>query len=92
MICEFAEKMAAAGIVVEASGLSGNYLREPFPNMSQLISRADKVDFLNSVCMNCNMEGASFTKRLSDEKDEVVIGGMGKYLAVCRQCYFKDLA
>ena len=55
--------------------------------MGLLISKADRVDFLTAVCMICKEEGAAFTKRLSEEKDEVVIGGVDKYLAVCRVCY-----
>lgn len=85
---EFCEKMANNGVIVEASGLSGNYLREPFPNMGSLISKADSVDFLTSVCMMCMSEGAAFTRRLSDETAEVVIGGKDKYVAVCRKCYY----
>eukprot|EP00734_Pompholyxophrys_sp_LG126_P000096 Pompholyxophrys_sp_v1_NODE_5_length_12280_cov_3.373988.p10 type:complete len:189 gc:universal NODE_5_length_12280_cov_3.373988:1475-909(-) len=86
---EFCEKMAESGLIVEASGLSGNFLREPFPNMSSLISKADHIEFLTSVCMTCKEEGAAFTKRLSDETAEVVIGGKDKYVAVCRECYHK---
>ena len=55
---EFCEKMANAGKIVEACGLSGNYLREPFPNVSLLISKADDVQFLTAVCMMCKDEGA----------------------------------
>ena len=85
---EFCEKMALAGKIIEASGLNCNYLREPFPNMSSLIAKADKIDFLTAVCMICMNEGA-YTKRLSKETTEVLIGGKDKYAAVCRSCYFK---
>ena len=86
---EFVEAIANSGKMVVASGLSGNFKREPFKNIPELTAKADNVVYLNSVCMVCKREGAAFTKRMSDEVDEVVVGGVDKYLAVCRDCYFK---
>lgn len=87
---EFCEKMAKAGLIVEASGLSGNFMREQFPNIGSLMAKADTVEFLTAVCMVCMAEGAAFTKRLSAETAEVIIGGTDKYVAVCRECYHKE--
>jgi len=84
----FCENMANSGIIVLASGLSGNYLREPFPNMDRLMAKADKLHFLTAICMLCKAESATFTKRISAETEEVVLGGTDKYLATCRRCYF----
>jgi len=85
---EFVEQVANLGKIIVASGLSGNYRREPFKNIPELTSRSDIVVYLNAVCMICKKEGAAFTKRISDEEAEVVVGGADKYLAVCRGCYF----
>ena len=83
---EFAEKVADLGKIIVASGLSGNFRREPFKNIPELTAKADQVTYLTAVCMVCKEEGAAFTKRISDEQDEVV-SGAEKYIAVCRQCY-----
>ena len=85
---EFAECVASLGKILVASCLSGNFKRKPFKNIPELTSRADHVVYLTAICMVCREEGAAFTKRISDEKEEVVVGGVDKYLAVCRRCYF----
>lgn len=47
---------------------------------------AESVVKLKAVCMVC-FKDAAFTKRLGSEKEIEVIGGVDKYMAVCRTCY-----
>ena len=51
-----------------------------------LVPLAESVVKLKAVCMVC-FKDAAFTKRLGSEKEIEVIGGVDKYMAVCRTCY-----
>ena len=77
-------------LTIEASGLSGNYLRESFDVVNKLIPKADSVIILNAVCMMCGNDGAPFTFRLGSEDSEIFVGGKESYKAVCRPCFYKN--
>lgn len=68
-------------------GLDGDYSREKFGEILDLIPLCNKVKKLTALCNICK-DGtkAYFTKRLSDEKVQKVIGN-NNYIAVCRNCY-----
>ncbi|QQG31553.1 Thymidine kinase [Swinepox virus] len=85
-IVEFCEYMANKGKIVIVAALDGTYERKPFGNILNLIPLSEKVTKLNAICMICHRD-ASFSKRLSDEKEIELIGGKEKYLSVCRSCY-----
>lgn len=92
-LIEWADK----GKIVVASGLSGNYLRHQFQGIPELISAADKITHLNSVCMICKSENGSFSAMKKDKAaisgkaaETEFIGGQETYLALCRQCYVKN--
>lgn len=76
--------------VVIVAALDGDFNRDPFGETCQLISRAEKVDKLTSVCMICSNHDASFSKRITDEKEIEKCGGLGMYLACCRGCYMNN--
>lgn len=69
------------------AGLDGDFERKPFPTISKLISIADEYVKLKAKCVQCN-DGtdAIFSKRLSDNKEKVVIGN-DIYQPVCRKHY-----
>ena len=70
-------------------GLSGDFMRQPFGQILDLIPVADKVLKLNALCSICK-DGteALFTHRLSDESAQVVIGN-NNYVPVCRKHYIE---
>ena len=69
------------------AGLISDYRREPIGQVLHLISKADEIVQLRAYCAICkNGTLASFTKRISKETEQVVVG-VDKYVAVCRQCY-----
>lgn len=76
------------GIDVMVCGLDGNYKREPFGHLLELVPKCTKLDKLCAVCSYCGEE-APFTKRTVPVDDEVLIGGSDKYVASCITCYFK---
>ena len=81
------EKLVNSGKIVIVAALNGNFKREPFSNTIGLFSKADDVVDLKAICMVC-CKPSSFSKRITDEKDEIVIDGKDKYITVCRTCYF----
>ena len=68
---------------VIVAGLSGDFRRNTFGEMLELVPIADNVTFKRATCHCQNM--ASFTKRLGLETATVSVES--KYIAVCRQCY-----
>lgn len=69
------------------SGLDGDFERRPFGKILDLIPYANSVTKLNAFCKVCaNGTHAPFTWRLSNEKNQIVIGS-DNYVAVCRKHY-----
>jgi len=70
-------------------GLDGDFERKKFGQILDLIPLCDKVIKFTSLCNICK-DGtlALFSKRLSSEKDQTLIG-VTNYAPVCRNCYHK---
>lgn len=74
------------------AALDGNFNRQPFQNVMELIPFADNVIRLNAMCFMCNDgSSASFTKRIKENTSknefDVVVGGSDIYQSVCRRHY-----
>jgi len=69
-------------------GLDGDYKRERFGDLLDLIPLCDKVTKLSALCGLCK-DGtrAIFTHRTSSSKEQVLIGEKESYIPVCRKCY-----
>jgi thymidine kinase len=78
--------IADQGKSVVAAGLDMDYRGKPFGAMPTLMSVADEVVKLNSVCTFCSGK-ARFSHRVSEEGDVVVLGEKDKYVPLCRSCY-----
>ena len=68
------------------AGLDKDYKGLPFGPMPLIMCEADYLDKLRAICVKCS-RSASFTKRISTEVDQVVIGELDKYEARCRKCF-----
>jgi thymidine kinase len=69
-------------------GLDGDYERTPFGNFLNLIPLAEDIIKLKALCKMCNNGTcASFTKRMINSSEQVLIGGTESYLPVCRSCF-----
>lgn len=79
-------KMASGGKRVIVAGLDKDYRCRPFGAIPQLMVEAEYVTKLLAICMRCG-QAANFSQRLSDEKDQIVVGQKDKYEARCRKCY-----
>jgi len=68
-------------------GLDGDFQREKFGRMLDLIPFCDHVEKLQSLCAICrNGTKALFSHRISEETSQIVIGS-DNYVPLCRLCY-----
>jgi thymidine kinase len=82
--CELAEKEKTKMIV---AGLSGSFDRKPIGKIIDLIPLCDDITRLYALCRQCGIKPAIFSQRLSDSKEEILIGSDMEYQPVCRRCY-----
>ena len=85
------DKWANDGKIVIAAGLNGDYLREPFEQVSRLLAKVEmnNLTALTAICTETGQQ-ASFSKRITNEKEIKVIGGSEKYIACSRKSYFSE--
>lgn len=81
-----AKALADRGKVVLVAALNGTFERRPFKQVSELMAACEGVQHLVAICSMC-FRDAPFSKRVTGELDERVVGGADKYMAVCRTCY-----
>ena len=88
-IVKVIEDLANRGMRVLVTGLDMDFRGEPFGCIPELLSRADKIDKLQAICMKCG-EPANRTQRLVDGKPAhyndpiVIVGASEMYEARCR--------
>lgn len=90
-------QFADHGKIVILAGLVGDFNREPFTNLTNLISRAytttnnSPVTFLTAIC-KCGAEAAFTARRSAIETSERIdVGGDEKYVPLCGVCYSKKI-
>uniref|UniRef100_A0A6C0DEI8 thymidine kinase n=1 Tax=viral metagenome TaxID=1070528 RepID=A0A6C0DEI8_9ZZZZ len=72
---------------IYVSGLDGDFKREKFGKILDLIPLCDKVTKMTSLCSLCkNGTPGLFSMRLTNEKQQMLIGS-SNYIPVCRFCY-----
>lgn len=76
--------LANRGKRVIVAGLDLDYLGQPFGPMPQLMCCSEYVSKQLAICMTCG-DPANFTQRLTDTKDQIVVGAAEIYEARCRQ-------
>jgi len=88
----FVLKCIACKKNVYVAGLQSDYMMRPFSNIISLISLADNIIHLRAKCMydGC-FQDAPFSKCIdfSGCRDDN-IGGIEKYMAVCRSHFLKE--
>jgi len=72
---------------VHICGLDGDFRRQRFGSLLDLIPYSDKVEKLSAFCGMCR-DGtlAVFSHRVTTESEQVVIGS-DNYMPLCRRCY-----
>lgn len=78
------------------TGLSGDFKREKIGDTLDLIPYTDKLTLLKAYCLECSKnkirKEATFSHKKdhsNNVKDNIEIGGIEKYIPVCRDCYLK---
>lgn len=85
-IVDVSVKLANKGKRVIVAGLDMDYLAKPFEPMNNLMAVAEFVTKTHAICMSCGSI-ASYTFRLDDLDEQVVLGEKDIYEARCRKCY-----
>jgi thymidine kinase len=77
------------GKSVVVSSLDGDYERKPFKSIANLIPIADTITKLKAICLECSkdniMSDALFSKRITNDIGQQLVGGSESYKAVCRK-------
>lgn len=82
-------KLSNAGKRVIVAGLDMDFEGKPFGPMPNLLAMAEFVTKVHAICMKCG-NVATYSYRLTSQKDKVVFGESEKYEARCRNCFFED--
>ena len=73
--------------IVYICGLDGDFKRNRFGKILELIPYCDKIVKLQSLCSICkNGNPAIFSYRITEESSQIVIGS-DNYIPLCRACY-----
>jgi thymidine kinase len=76
------------GCDVHVFGLDGDFRREKFGQILDLIPLCDSVEKLVSVCGVCKERPGLFSQRLTSETGQVLVGNE-EYVQACRECFLK---
>jgi thymidine kinase len=82
------------GIPVICYGLRSDFRAEAFPGSAALLTLADDIEEMKSVCA-CGRK-ATLNLRIDEhgqrvrEGEQVVIGGNERYRAICPACYYQE--
>ena len=72
---------------VYVCGLDGDFRREKFGTLLDIIPICDDIIKLKALCIKCKKNEAIFTHRLTAQKEQTIVGGSESYCALCRSCY-----
>ena len=74
------------GCDLHVYGLDGDYERNKFGNILDLVPMCDTIEKIASVCGVCKKSPGLFSKRLVAGGDQVLVG-CTEYINCCRKCY-----
>jgi len=86
-LVDILQYLAYKGKRVIVAGLDMDSNAKPFGIMPALMATAEYVTKLHAICIDCGSL-ASHTYRLSEEKEQIVVGEKNKYKPLCRHCYY----
>lgn len=82
---EVCNLLADNGVRIIIAGLDMDFTGKPFGIMPKLMAIADEVTKVHAVCMICG-ETALFSKRLTDNNHQILLGEKELYEPRCRNC------
>jgi len=88
-LTEFCLIMRNKGCDIVICALDGDYKQEMFPEIIKLLPKCDSYTKVYAKCkICCDGTDAPFTKRITNEKEQIVIG-VHNYIPVCWNCLKK---
>jgi thymidine kinase len=85
-ISQVCTHLAELGKRVVVAGLDMDFRGAPFGHMPELLTIAEEVEKVHAICARCGSP-ASFTQRLNQAQEQVVVGAADIYEARCRRCF-----
>ncbi len=86
-LVEVCNILAQNGKRVIVAGLDMDFSGKPFGAMPELMCVAEYITKVHAICVVCGAV-ASYSFRLSNSEDKVIIGEKEVYEARCRKCFF----
>jgi len=77
------------GCDIHVYGLDGDYERNKFGNILDLVPLCDRIEKISSICGVCKRSPGLFSKRLVASGDQVLLG-CTEYINCCRKCYLAE--
>ena len=73
-------------------GLDGDFKREKFGEILDLIPYCNNITKLKGVCNNCDSD-ALFSHRIVDSKEQYLVNNENEntYIPLCRKCYLNEI-
>ena len=85
-IIDICKKLLLKDKRVIIAGLDRDSNGMPFGQMPYILAHADYITKLNAVCVKCG-DIATFSYRISKDKEQIVLGEKEKYEARCIICF-----
>ena len=85
-LVEVCEELAQQKKIIIIAALNGDFRMEPFPVISRIISKADKIKLLKAYCFHCHKD-ARYSLRIVQSNETVLIGAGEAYKPACRECH-----
>ena len=86
-IVEICKKLVLNNKRVIIAGLDRDSTAKPFGPMPDLLAHADYITKLNAICVKCG-DVATFSYRITKDKEQIVVGETEKYEARCIFCFY----
>ena len=87
-IVEVCNTLANEGRRVIVAGLDMDYKGNPFGPIPNLLAVAEYITKLHAICTRTG-KMATYTHRIVNKKEIIVLGGKAKYEALSRKAFFK---
>lgn len=87
-LLEVSQQLAAQGKRVIVAGLDMDFEGNPFGPVPSLLATAEFVTKVHAICMKCGAL-ASYSYRLTANKNQVMLGEKTEYEARCRTCFLE---
>ena len=85
-LVEVCEELTHQKKIIIIAALNGDFRMEPFPVISRIISKADKIKLLKAYCFHCHKD-AKYSLRIVQSNETVLIGAGEAYKPACRECH-----